>query len=84
MLPARGFVVFSQDESSSRALTVPMSKTLCDWSKKDIERHAVELLAIVTPQNYLCFKCARTACDKHHLCRPESIEKIQRRIANDH
>ena len=60
---------------------MPMSKTLCDWSKKDIERHAAELLSIVTPQNYLCFKCARTACDKHYLCRPESMEKIQRHAA---
>ena len=57
-----------------------MSKTLCDWSKKDIERRAAELLEIVMPQRFICFKCARTACDQHHLCRPESIEKIQRKL----
>lgn len=56
-----------------------MGRTLCDWSKKDIERHALELLSIVTPQNWLCLKCARTACDERHLCRPKEIAKILRR-----
>lgn len=54
-----------------------MAKTLCDWSKKDIEKHALKLLRIVTPQNYLCLKCARTACDRHHLCRGVSLEVLQ-------
>lgn len=56
-----------------------MSHTLCDWSKKDIERHADRLLEIVMPQNFLCLKCARTACDEKYLCRPMSIAKIRRR-----
>ena len=56
-----------------------MGRTLCDWSKKDIERHALELLSIVTPQNWLCQKCARTACDERYLCRPKEIAKILRR-----
>ena len=60
-----------------------MGKTLCDWSKKEIERHTAELLAIVTPQRFICFKCARTACEKQYLCRPESIEKIQRRASQE-
>lgn len=60
-----------------------MSKTLCDWSKKDIERHASELLAIVTPQKFICFKCAGTACEKHYLCRPECIEKIKHRTGKE-
>ena len=80
---ATSFDSFSCDESLFPELPCSMSKTLCDWSKKDIERHAAELLTIVTPQNFICFKCARTACDKHYLCRPESIEKIQRRAARD-
>lgn len=74
---------FACDEGTGPAFIVRMSKTLCDWSKKEIERHAGELLSIVTPQNYMCFKCARTACAKHYLCRPESIEKIQRRGTRD-
>lgn len=60
-----------------------MSKTLCDWSKKDIDRRALELLEIVTPQRFICFKCARTACEKHYLCRPESIGKIRKREPED-
>jgi hypothetical protein len=58
-------------------------KPLCDWSKKEIERHAAERLTIVTPQWFICFKCAPTACGKHYLCRPESIEKIQLRAAQE-
>ena len=60
-----------------------MSRTLCKWSKKEIGRHAAELLNIVTPPHYLCFKCARTACDKHYLCRPESTDKIKRRTSKE-
>lgn len=60
-----------------------MSKTLCDWSKKDIERHATELLSIVSPPRWLCFKCARTACGKQYLCRPESIERLQRKAGKE-
>ena len=60
-----------------------MGKTLCDWSKKEIERHTAELLTIVTPQRFICFKCARTACEKHYLCRPESVGKIQCRASRE-
>lgn len=56
-----------------------MSRTLCDWSKKDIHRHADELLEIVSPQNYLCEKCARTACDERYLCRGVELAKLRRR-----
>lgn len=55
-----------------------MSRTLCDWSKKDIERHPAKLLEIVTPQNFMCLKCARTACAEKYLCRPMSLEKIRK------
>lgn len=54
-----------------------MSRTLCDWSKKDIQRYASKLLDIVSPQVFLCEKCARTACEKKYLCRPREIAKIR-------
>ena len=74
---------FFGDGTAFPAFLEHMGKTLCDWSKKEIERHAAELLTIVTPQRFICFKCARTACEKHYLCRPESIEKIQRRASRE-
>ena len=80
---SNGFRFFFRDKSRFAALVYDMSKTLCDWSKKDIERHAAELLEIVTPQHFICFKCARTACEKNYLCRPESIEKIKRRASGE-
>ena len=60
-----------------------MAKTLCDWSKKDIEKHALKLLRIVTPQNYLCLKCARTASERPYLCRGVSMEVLREDAAHE-
>lgn len=54
-----------------------MAKTLCDWSKKDIEKHALKLLKIVTPQRFICLKCARTANDRHFLCRGVDLDVLR-------
>jgi hypothetical protein len=54
-----------------------MAKTLCDWSKKDIEKQALKLLQIVTPQRFLCLKCARTANDRRYLCRGVDLEVLR-------
>lgn len=55
-----------------------MAKTLCDWDRKDIRKHADRLLAIVTPQRFLCSRCARTACGKRYLCHPVSMKRLRR------
>lgn len=47
-----------------------MGKTLCDWSKKDIEKHFEELCAITHDPRFTCRKCARSAHDARHLCKP--------------
>ncbi|MBE0367536.1 hypothetical protein PAUR_a0908 [Pseudoalteromonas aurantia 208] len=46
-----------------------MSKTLCEWKKKEIESKLTQLTDIVSPSHYLCKKCARTANDKKYLCK---------------
>jgi hypothetical protein len=38
-----------------------MAKTLCDWSKRDLEKHADKLLLLVRDPRYYCRKCARVA-----------------------
>lgn len=51
-----------------------MAKTLCDWSKKDIEKHWDELRALVENPRYICRKCARAASTSKVLCKPRKIK----------
>ncbi len=53
-----------------------MGKTLCDWSKKDIFKNANELAAIVAKPEFVCAKCARSACAKRHLCKGVPLAKM--------
>lgn len=50
-----------------------MGKSLCDWSKKDIERDFETLVRIVEQSNFVCRKCARSAGSSKYLCRPKRI-----------
>jgi len=50
-----------------------MAKTLCDWSKKEIERDFEKLCTIVANPRYLCRKCARSAGSSKHLCKPRNL-----------
>ena len=53
-----------------------MSKveTLCDWSKKDIEKKSNELKKILRSPKYYCKKCARAASNKQYLCKPNKLD----------
>lgn len=57
-----------------------MGKTLCDWSKKDIEKHFEELFRLTTDPRFTCRKCARSAHDAEHLCKPRRRVSL---LAND-
>ncbi len=50
-----------------------MAKTLCDWSKKDLEKHAERLAEIVVPPRFYCRKCARVANQADVLCKAEKL-----------
>lgn len=50
-----------------------MAKTLCDWSKKDLEKSADELAAIVREPRWYCRKCARVANISKVLCKPRKL-----------
>ncbi|TAG09000.1 MAG: hypothetical protein EAZ42_08410 [Verrucomicrobia bacterium] len=52
-----------------------MGKTLCDWSKKDIEKDFLRLAEIVASPRYACRKCARSAGDSKYLCKPRKLSK---------
>ncbi len=47
-----------------------MGKTLCEWSKKDIEKHFAELCDLTADPRFICRKCARSAHEARHLCKP--------------
>ncbi|HEY5791902.1 MAG TPA: hypothetical protein VIS74_01300 [Chthoniobacterales bacterium] len=52
-----------------------MSKTLCDWSKSDIEKHFDKLCELVQEPRFVCRKCARSARSSKSLCKPQAIGK---------
>ena len=49
-------------------------KTLCDLSKKDIEKHVKKIIKENNKPLYFCSKCARVANSKKQLCEPETIK----------
>ena len=50
-----------------------MAKTLCDWSKGKIEKHADKLLELVREPSFFCRKCARVANTPKVLCEPRRL-----------
>jgi hypothetical protein len=55
-----------------------MAKTLCDWSKRDISKHADKLLELVDPPRFFCRKCARVANIPKVLCKPSRLPRKDR------
>ena len=50
-----------------------MAKTLCDWSKKDIESKSAKLALILQNPRFYCAKCARCANDPRALCKARKL-----------
>ena len=53
-----------------------MAKTLCDWSKKDIEGKQVKLQALTNDACFYCRKCARVANQSKSLCKAVRFSKV--------
>jgi len=47
-----------------------MAKTLCEWTRKEIEKDFQKLCCITANRRYLCKKCARGATVAKVLCKP--------------
>lgn len=45
-----------------------MAKTICDWSKKELEAHPEKLYELVRNPRFYCRKCGRVANTKKVLC----------------
>lgn len=52
-----------------------MGKTICDWSKKDLERRPRVLLELTQNAQFFCRKCGRVANTKKVLCKAKDFEK---------
>ena len=50
-----------------------MSKTLCDWSKRDLQEHPDRLARIVKDPRFYCRRCARVAHSPKVLCKPREL-----------
>jgi len=50
-----------------------MAKTLCDWSKSDIDKHFDKLAELVREPRFGCRKCARSANTAKVLCKPRKL-----------
>lgn len=55
-----------------------MAKTLCDWSKRDIEKKADKLYELVRDPKFICRKCARVASQYQVLCKPKRMPALSR------
>lgn len=60
-----------------------MSKTICDWSRKDLEKRAGELWELTRGACFFCGKCGRVANTKKVLCKGKSFEvSKEEKVAN--
>jgi hypothetical protein len=49
-------------------------KSLCSLEKDDIKDNIEDVVAIVSNAKFICRKCARSARDPKHLCKPVTME----------
>ncbi len=50
-----------------------MAKTICDFSKKDLEKHPEKLQELTRDACFYCRKCGRVANTKKALCKAASF-----------
>jgi hypothetical protein len=50
-----------------------INKTLCDFSKSDIEKFDKEIRLLVKKPKFICKKCLRASSEKKYLCKPTKL-----------
>lgn len=55
-----------------------VGKTICDWSKKDLEKKSEKLRALTINATHYCRKCGRVANTKKALCKAKSFDEIEK------
>lgn len=48
-------------------------KSLCDFTKKDYDKHCEYFKSIMKKPKFICKKCFRACADKDHLCKPSKF-----------
>lgn len=48
-------------------------ETLCDWTRRDLEKRFELLCEIVSQPRYICTKCGRAAGEKKWLCKARKL-----------
>ena len=48
-------------------------ETLCDWTRRDLEKRFDLLCEIVACPRFVCTKCGRVAGEKKWLCKPRKL-----------
>ncbi|MGD1978303.1 MAG: hypothetical protein PVJ98_02850 [Akkermansiaceae bacterium] len=51
-----------------------MAKTICDWSKKDLEKDSAKLWKLTRDATFYCRKCGRVANVKKALCKGQKFD----------
>jgi len=54
-----------------------MAKTICEWSKKELEEQPERLFAITRDPKFYCRKCGRVANTKKALCKAKGFEETK-------
>ena len=54
-----------------------MAKTICDFSKKDLERNPGRLHALTRNACFYCKKCGRVANTKKVLCKAQTFPQAK-------
>jgi len=50
-----------------------INKTLCDFTKNDLDKFNKELRLLVRKPKYICKKCFRACSEKELLCKPNKL-----------
>ena len=48
-------------------------KSLCDFTKSDLDKFNKELRLLVKKPKYICKKCFRACSEKEYLCKPTKL-----------
>ena len=49
------------------------NKTLCEFTKNDLDNYENKIKKMIKKPKHMCKKCLRVSSDKNYLCKPSKI-----------